>query len=73
MAYGLPVSGAGVTNYIDRHVNPDSAYLALCGEFTNDIVKFMHEVTPYSVATTIKVEMWSLILYLYQTCYLNVF
>lgn len=57
MAYALPVSDKSVTKHIDNHVNPDAEFLALCGECTKDVVDFMHEVTPYSVASTIKVRL----------------
>lgn len=57
MAYALPVSGTKVTKQIDNHVNPDAGFLALCGECTKYIVDFMHEVTPYSAASTIHVRL----------------
>ncbi|CAG2255943.1 unnamed protein product [Mytilus edulis] len=47
-------SGGKLTSFIDSEVNPDANYLAKCGECTSQIVNFMHEVSPYSIASTIK-------------------
>ncbi|XP_052088305.1 2'-5'-oligoadenylate synthase 1A-like [Mytilus californianus] len=52
--YGDKDLGGKLTSFIDRDVNPDANYLDKCGECTNMIVSFMHEVTPYSIASTIK-------------------
>ena len=50
--YGGRQPGEKLTSFIDNNVNPDTPYLADCGQHINDIVSFMHTVVPYNVAST---------------------
>lgn len=53
--YGDREPGSKLTLFIDSDVNPDAQYLADCGEFTDLIVHFMHNVSPFCIESTIKV------------------